>query len=168
MEFDIDVSGEDIFNADYTIVVADKNNIIFGYKFDRKTIQIILSKYGQGLYTKYKEISKSKKATFKIRLYCIIIYFIFKCIYEKNKKLEPKITLNICKDFYGKTNDIESNLKYFLEILLNVKIIQFNHMKLPNNSNAHHYAYLLRKDFKNKYPNYIKIDLKNIEEFLIK
>ncbi len=35
MNFEIDVSGKDIFSKNYTIVVADKNKLIKGFKFDR-------------------------------------------------------------------------------------------------------------------------------------
>jgi len=33
MEFDIDVSGDDLLSRDYTICIADRDSIIRGFKF---------------------------------------------------------------------------------------------------------------------------------------
>lgn len=40
MEFEIDVSGEDLLSKDYTICVADNNNIIKGFKFSDELVNI--------------------------------------------------------------------------------------------------------------------------------
>lgn len=87
MRFEIDVSGSDLFEKDYTIVVAGRNAnskkpMIFGYKFDEEIIKILKAKHGQELY-RYK-LSKSQRSLFKIRLYCVVIYYIFKT-YLQNK-----------------------------------------------------------------------------------
>ena len=73
----------------------------------------------------------------------------------------------ICRDFNGREDDVKSNLDYFLGKLLNLKIeIKFG--RLSNDSNAHKYAYLMRKDTKNQLKTYIKIELHEIEKFLKK
>lgn len=87
MRFEIDVSGSDLFEKDYTIVVAGRNAnskkpMIFGYKFDEEIIKILKAKHGQELY-RYK-LSKFQRSLFKIRLYCVVIYYIFKT-YLQNK-----------------------------------------------------------------------------------
>lgn len=162
MEFDIDVSGQDLLSKDYTICVANQDGIIKGYKFSSEVVKIIHSKFGQGIYTKY---SKSKKGmiTLKVRLYSIMIYYIFKSL-----KLKEEIELNICRDFSGHEQDVKSNLNYFLKDKLKIKIKKIRFGKLKDSSNAHQYAYLMRKDNKNKLDTYIDIKLKNIEKFLKK
>jgi len=159
--FEIDVSGEDVFDKDYTICIANKDGIIKGFKFDRKTTSDLLSKYDQEAY-RYKK-SKKNKSTLKIRLYSIIIYYLFKSL-----KMKEEIVLNICRDFYGRESDIKHNLKFFLEEKLNLKINHINFEKLDKNSNADRYAYLMRKDKKNKMKTYVNIKLKDIERWLIK
>lgn len=161
-EFDIDVSGEDLLSKNYTICVANRGGIIKGFKFNEEYVQILNSRYGQGKY-RYKK-SKREKAQLKVRTYCIIIYYLFKSL-----KIEGEISLKICRDFDGKENDIKENLKFFLEKLLGLKIderILFT--KLDENSNAHRYSHIMRKDTKNQFPNYIKISIEDIEKFLKK
>ena len=50
MIFEIDVSGEDIFSPGYSIVVADKDNLVKGFKFDRKLIQVLRARQGEERY----------------------------------------------------------------------------------------------------------------------
>lgn len=169
MKFEIDVSGSDLFEKDYTIVVAERNTsskkpMIFGYKFDEEIIKILKAKYGQELY-RYK-LSKSQRSLFKIRIYCVVIYYILKHIYKINKKLEKNIQLTICKDFDGRENDIKSNLNFLLRKKLSLDI-ETTFTRLPKESNADKYAYLMRKDKKNlmkKY--YVGIKLEDFEKFL--
>ncbi len=161
MNFEIDVSGEDILNRDYTIVVADKNDIIRGFKFDSSLIQILRARYGQGKY-RYS-VSAAGKSLFRVRLYCIIVFYLFKSIEFKDKE----INLEICRDFQGHENDITSNLRFFLEQKLGLKI-NIVYGRLPRESNADKYAFLMRKDSKNQIKGYVGINLEDIEKFLEK
>ena len=123
MNFDIDVSGNDLLSKNYTICIADKNGVIKGFKFDNKII----------------------------------------------KDLCSRISLDICRDFYGRENDIKKNILFFLENKLKLNLgdrIYFT--KLSNDSNAHKYSYLMRHDTKNKMQIYIKISLKDFEKWLKK
>jgi len=162
MIFEIDVSGEDLLSKNYVICIADKNSLIKGFKFDEEIIRVLSSKYGQGLY-RYKK-SKKDKANFKVRLYSIVIYYLFKSINPKRD-----ISLTICRDFEGKENDIRENLRFFLDKKLNIRLNSNIHFgKLDKNSNADKYAYLMRKDVKNKMNTYVKIELKDFEKWLKK
>ncbi len=170
MEFEIDVSGKDLLSKDYTIVVAERNNqsknsIIFGYKFREEIIKVLRSRHGQGFY-RYK-LSKSHKSLFKIRLYNIAIYYIFKHIYQRNKNIREKINLYLCRDFEGRENDIKSNINTLLKEKLNLNIESILFLKLQKGSNADKYAYLMRKDKKNLMKNhYITIKIEEFENFL--
>jgi len=161
MEFDIDVSGEDILNRDYTVCIANKGNTIKGYKITQEFINIINLRYGQELYRYNK--SKNGRALLKVRIYCIIIYHIFKSI-----NVKEEITLNICRDFNGREEDVKSNLKYFVGDLLKLNIKKIFFQKLDKDSNAHRYAYLMRRDTKNKLKTYVSIKFDDIEKFLKK
>jgi hypothetical protein len=160
--FEVDVSGEDLLNKDYTICIADKNNLIKGFKFQDNLVKDLSLKYSQGHY-KYNK-SKKGKSDFKIRLYCIAIYYLFKSL-----KLSGEISLNVCRDFIGREDDIRKSLIYFLEekleFILNDRVY-FD--KLPKDSNAHKYSFLMREDKKDKMNTYINISLKDFEIWLKK
>jgi hypothetical protein len=159
-EFEIDVSGEDLLSKNYTICVANKKSIIKGFKFNEELINILSSRYGQGLYKYHK--SQKGKALFKIRLYCIIIYYLF-----QSMRLSGEVSLAICRDFSGREKEIKENLFIFLEKNLGLTTrIHFG--KLSPDSNAHKYAYMMRIDSKNKMNTYVKINLEEIEKWLIK
>ena len=161
-QFDIDVSGQDLLNKDYSICVADNNESIRGFKFNAELVQILSSRYGQGFY-RYKK-SKKGKADFKIRLYCIVLYHLFKSL-----KISGIISLNICRDFLGREEDIRKSLMYFLENKLNLDLrdrIYF--CKLSKDSNAHKYSFLMREDRKNKMSIYIDINIGDFEAWLKK
>jgi len=162
MNFEVDVSGEDLLGKDYTICIANNNGIIKGFKFDNDMINILSSRYGQKIYKRYPKSQKGK-ATFKIRLYCIVIYYLIKTLKIKD------ISLTLCRDFQGREEDIKKSLKFFIEEVLALKLadrIYFD--KLSPNSNAHKYAYLMRQDTKNKMSTYLKISIEDIEKWLKK
>ena len=159
MDFDIDVSGEDIFNDDYAICIANNDGIIKGFKFDPKMVRDLNARFGQGLYKKYKKSQKGR-ALFKIRLYCIVVYKLLESVNS-----QKSCGLNICRDFYGREEDIRNNLNFFLgtKLSLNYSIV---FTRLGKGSDAHQYAYLMRKDRKNQMSNYVDISIHDFEEFL--
>lgn len=161
MRFEIDVSGSDIFHDDYVICIADGNGVVKGFKFNKKFSDELVGKWVRGKY-KYKH-SANKQGIFKVRLYCIVVYNLFKHI-ENCKEAE----LYICRDFHGRENEITQNLHYFLEKKGNIKIKSLKYGKLPNDSDAHWYAYMMHKDKYNKLPTYVDIKIEEIEPFLHK
>ena len=162
MEFEIDVSGDDLLQKDYTICIANKTGIVRGFKFNNELISILSAKYGQGHY-KYKK-SRVGKANFKIRLYCIVIYYLFKSL-----NIKSEISLKICRDFIGREDDINKSLEYFLGFKLGLNLndnICF--CKLSKESIADRYAYLMRKDKKNLMRTYISLNLLHFEKWMKK
>jgi len=159
MKFEIDVSGDDIFNENYVICIAGEEGIIKGFKFKDELIKTIIfnwkdKRYGFGC-------SDKERGFFKVKLYCVIIYYLFKSTGFKNRVL-----LTICRDFHGHTNDINNCLKYFLEKRLEFQIGSPRHQKLPNSSYAHRYAKLMYNDKLNLLPSYVNISLEDIEKVL--
>ena len=78
------------------------------------------------------------------------------------------LSLTICRDFKGRTNEISQNLKHFLEINLEIKIGKPLFQRLSNSSHAHIYANMMRRDTKNQLRTYVNISLEDIEKFLKK
>ena len=122
---------------------------------------ILNTRFGQGLY-KYKKSQKGK-ALFKIRVYSVIIYYLLKSI-----NIRDEISLDLCKDFDGREEEIKNNLKFLLGNVLKLKLNGIRFIKLERDSNAHTYAYLMRKDKNNKLKTYENISLDEIEKYLKK
>ena len=161
MKFEVDVSGEDILNKDYKICVANEDSIIKGFKLNDELVSVLSSRFGQGKY-KYKKSQKGK-ATFKVRIYCVIIHYLLKAISLEN------LSLFLCRDFNGREKEIrETLISLQSKIGADNKIREINFGKLSNDSNAHKYSYLMRKDVKNKMNTYVKISIDDIEGYLRK
>jgi len=161
MRFEIDVSGADIFHDDYVICIANGDGIVKGFKFKKKLSDEIVSKWVRGKY-RY-EHSTNKQGIFKVRIYCIILYYLFKSIPDCRE-----VDLFICRDFSGRENEISQSLRYFLEKRAKIKIKSLVYGKLPPTSDAHWYAYMMSKDKYNKLHTYLDIKTEEIEEFLHK
>ena len=156
MDFEVDVSGEDLLNPHYTICLAD--TVVKGFKFGPELVRVINSRHGQGIY-RY-DVSKKGRSQLKIRLYCVIVYYLFKSL--KNR---GSVRLKLCRDFDGREADIKSSLEYFLK-LLGYVVEDLTFGELSTESKAHHNAFLMRKDHNNKLNTYLRIRLDEIEEFL--
>jgi len=163
MKFEIDVSGDDIFHNNFTICVAEKDreekSIIKGFKFKEELIQTLISRWEKGQY-KYS-FTENKRGLFKVRLYCIVLYYLFREI-----NIKEGLSLTICRDFKGHENDITLNLKFFLGERLGINLGKPLYQKLPQKSKAHWYAYLMSKDSENLLNTYVKIEVEDIELFL--
>jgi hypothetical protein len=157
-EFEIDVSGSDLLSKNYAIAVCEKNTEnIKSFKFDEQFVLTLAKKYIHGK-------SQRAKIMFKVRVYCITLYYIFKSFQLKEN---TQINIHICRDFHGHERDISSQLKYFLEDLLKLKI-NINYSRLESDSLADRYAYISAKDTQNLFKGYINLSFQEIEKFLNK
>src|SRR3989344_7825175 len=119
MKFEIDVSGYDMFNDTYVICLSgDDGEIIRGFKFNKELVNNLINNWKSNQYRYKYTPSESKRGIFKVRIYCIIIYYILKYIISAQKI--DFISLTICRDFKGRENEITQSLKYFLESLLKI------------------------------------------------
>ena len=83
MRFEIDISGSDIFDPDYVICISSKElfngrRIIKGFKIDEELIKTLIKKWKGNKYRYYYDQYEQTRGTFKVRIYCIIIYYLFK------------------------------------------------------------------------------------------
>jgi len=163
MKFEVDVSGQDLFDENYVICVAEKdkteNSKIKGFKFSREISQKLQENWSKG---KYKYLyAPNKRGLLKVRIYSIILFYLF-----KELKIKEPLSLTICRDFKGHENDIEMNLNFFLKEKLKIKLGKPLHQKLSNNSKAHWYAFMMAKDSENLLKTYVNISLEDIEKYL--
>lgn len=81
MKFEIDVSGCDIFDENYVICIArDDGEIIRGFKLDKNLINNLVSNWKSNKYKYEWDRFETKRGIFKVRIYSIIIYYLFKSI----------------------------------------------------------------------------------------
>jgi hypothetical protein len=164
MKFEVDVSGYDIFNDTYVICIArDDGEIVKGFKFNKELTDRLITNWKANKYRYEYNHYETKRGIFKVRIYSIILYYIFKSI-EKPDFL----SLTLCRDFKGRNNEITQSLKYFLETILKIKMGKPIYQKLASTSHAHIYASMMRRDNKNLLNTYVNISLEDIEKFLKK
>ena len=168
MKFEIDVSGSDLFKPKYTICIASKDrtngkSIIRGFRIDEETKKILIEKWKENKYRYHYDSFEKKRGIFKVRIYCIIIYYLFKSL-----KINEKISLTICRDFSGRESTINQNLRFLLEEKGKMEIGIPLHQKLPPSSLAHWYALMMARDSENRLDIYVNITLEDIEKFLKK
>lgn len=169
MKFEIDISGDDLFtNPKYTICIAskdkiDRKSIIRGYRIDEEVKKTLIEKWKGNKYRYPYNEFEMNRGTFKVRIYCIIIYYLFKSL-----KIKEKISLTICRDFSGRESTIKQNLKFLMEDKGRMKMGVPLFQKLPTSSLAHWYAKMMANDSENHLDTYVSITLKDIEKFLNK
>ncbi|MBU1252232.1 MAG: hypothetical protein KJ905_01265 [Nanoarchaeota archaeon] len=168
MRFEIDISGSDIFDPDYVICISSKElfngrRIIKGFKIDEELIKTLIKKWKGNKYRYYYDQYEQTRGTFKVRIYCIIIYYLFKSL-----GIREKISLTICRDFSGRENTVNQNLKFLFEneggMTMGIPLYQ----KLPSSSLSHWYARNMANDSENRLDTYVNISLEDIEKFLRK
>jgi hypothetical protein len=168
MKFEIDVSGSDLFKPRYSICIASKEKIngktiIKGWRINEEIKKTLIENWKENKYRYNYNEKEKKRGLFKVRIYCIIIYYIFKSL-----NLEDKISLTICRDFLGRESTITQNLKYLLEDVGKMKMGTPLYQRLPPSSQAHWYARMMSNDSENRLDTYIDISLEDIEKFLKK
>jgi len=165
MKFEIDVAGYDLFrDKDFVICMArDDGSLIKGFKFSEELIDSLISNWKLNRYKYYYNQAETKRGILKVRIYSIVIYYLFKSIQKPSF-----ISLTICPDFKGRENEINQSLRFFLNEKLKIKIGRPLFQKLSKSSYAHTYASMMRRDQKNLLNSYVDISLKDIEKYLLK
>jgi len=165
MKFEVDVAGYDIFgDKDYTICIArDDGSIIKGFKFSRELINSLISNWKANKYRYSYNQTETKRGIFKVRIYSIILYYLFKSISKPDF-----VSLTICRDFKGRENEVNQSLKFFLEDKLKINTGKLLFQRLLKSSYAHVYASMMRRDKKNLLSSYINVNLNDIEKYLLK
>ena len=168
MKFEIDVSGYDLFKPKYIICIASKDkvdgkSIIKGFKFSEEIQRALVENWKANKYRYYYDEREKKSGLFKVRIYSIVLYYLFKSL-----NIKDKISLTICRDFSGRESTIDQNLKFLLEDIGGMKIGKPLHQRLPASSLAHWYALMMSRDSENHLDTYVDISLEDIEKFLKK
>ncbi|MEK6913081.1 MAG: hypothetical protein AABW47_00210 [Nanoarchaeota archaeon] len=165
MKFEIDVAGYDMFgDRDFTICIAKEDgSIVKGFKFNKTLVDSLILDWKNNKFNYPYDAIESKRGRLKARIYCIIVYYLFKSIGK-----QEFFSLTLCRDFKGRENEICQSIRFLLNEQLGLKtgIPQFR--KLLPTSYAHIYANMMRRDKKNFLNTYVNISLEDIEKYLLK
>ena len=168
MKFEVDVSGSDLFKPKYAICITSKEtidgkSIIKGFRFSKETRETLISRWKENKYRYSWYESEKKRGLFKVRIYCIVLYYLFKSL-----DIKEQISLTICRDVSGREATITQNLKFLLEEKGGMKIGKPLYQRLPASSLAHWYAGMVANDSENRLDTHVDITLEDIERFLKK
>ena len=102
--YKVDVTGADIFANNYGVVILYNNKYPYAYKFDpslQKKIRKLASKGEYGV---------AYDRRIKPRLYCSIVFLLFKQISQEHQVHDSDFEIHFCNDFDGYQNVIIERL----------------------------------------------------------
>lgn len=125
--FEIDKSGQDILERDYSISVVKNNKYVYGYRISQKQRDILVNEFKSGLFKINGKSKHKNRLRFKIRFHASIIILLMKeAIKQRNFVDDCKILL--CNDIDGHFHEIRDmvlkNLQEIMPTLNKTDIIQ--------------------------------------------
>jgi len=115
--FQIDKSGSDIFEKDYSIVIVVDKKEVYGVNVPQKIKDDLVSKFRKGELNINNKSDKKRKNRFRIRFHTsVIIKVIEKVIYDLGSIDE--INIELCNDIDGHFHEIKDMLfKHFIKLI---------------------------------------------------
>lgn len=123
----VDKSGGDIFEKDYSIMVVVNKNKVYGINIPQKIKDDLISEYKRGNLNINSQSEKKQKNRFRLRFHISIV---IQLIMEALGKMDIKrdVNLQICNDFDGHFHEIKDmifgHLKEKIKDLKREDIIQ--------------------------------------------
>ena len=163
--FQIDKSGGDIFEKDYSIVLVLNKKEIYGVNVPKsiKDSLVNLFKKGELNINHYSE--KKKKNRFRLRFHtAIVIKLIKKAIYDLGSIDE--VSFQICNDFDGHFHEIKDMIfKHISKLIPNIKYEDLVQVKFQKPSLIDDSGKDFRNNDQNKLKNYNQVKL-NLDELI--
>lgn len=163
MKIEIDVSGADIFHENYSICISDGIGNIMGFKFSQDLIDKLQENWEKEKYNKCPY--SPNKGKFKARIYRVILRYLLKELFKKNK--DKEIIVQFCRDFPSHEMGISQSIKHRIVKIHKRNLKRIFCCRLLKDSDARLYAKIMHNDKYNYLNCYTKISLKNIEHGLI-
>ena len=165
----IDKSGRDIFEKDYSIVLVVNKEKVYGINIPQNIKDRILQEYNLDRLWKKKTVNKKYRMRLRVRFHTAVIFLLIKRYISENSGAN-NLSIELCNDFDGHFHEIRDmlykNIKRILPIFKFEDILQvkFNKPSLVDNAGI---------DFRkktNNIENYyqLKINLNELLEILRK
>ncbi len=163
--FQVDKSGNEIFEKDYSIVIVLDKKHVYGVNIPQKIKDRIMQLFKLGELKINHHSEKQKKNRLRIRFHtAVIIKLIEKAIYDLGAVEE--INLEICNDIDGHFHEIKDMIfKYFERLIPSFKLEDVVSTRFPKPSLIDTAARAFREKDKSKLKDYVSVNL-NIEDII--
>lgn len=157
--FQIDKSGNEFFEKDYSIVVAVNKKEIYGINVPQKIKDEILCMFKSKKLNINHHSEKQRKNRLRIRSHtAVIIKIIEKAIYDLGSVDE--INIELCNDIDGHFHEIKDMIfKYFDKLIPAFKLEDIVLTKFPKPSLIDNSGKAFRNKEKEKLKNFIEVKL---------
>lgn len=130
--FQIDKSGRDIFEKDYSIIMIVNKEDIYGINIPQKIKDVIMHLFRQEKLWKINQSEKRNKMRLRVRFHTAIIIMLVKKAITDYKNISD-VNIEICNDFDGHFHEIKDmiykNLSKTLSSIKPEDIIQTKFQK---------------------------------------
>lgn len=101
----IDKSGRDIFDKDYSIVIIVDKREIYGINIPQEMKDRVLHDFREGIFWKIQN-EKRDKMRLRIRFHTAVIILLIRKILDDNKNIQ-RLALEVCNDFDAHFHEIK-------------------------------------------------------------
>jgi len=163
--FQIDKSGNDVFEKDYSIVLVLNKKEIYGVNVPQSLKDKLIYSFKQGDLNINHPSEKQKKNRFRIRFHtAVIIKLIEKAIYDLGSV--EGINIELCNDIDGHFHEIKDMIfKYLVRLIPSFKLEDIVLTRFQKPSLIDNAGIAFRNKDKEKLKEYIPVKL-NLDELI--
>jgi len=166
--FQVDKSGRDLFEKDYSIVVIVNKKEVYGVNISQEIKDKLMHSFRKGELNIDLRSRKKKKNRFRLRFHtAVVIKLIEKAIYDLGSVKE--MSMEICDDFPGHFHEIKDMIfKHISKIVLKLKPEDITYTKFQKPSLIDNSGKAFRNKDKEKLKNcnIVKLNLKELHKII--
>ncbi|MBU0930144.1 MAG: hypothetical protein KJ623_03680 [Nanoarchaeota archaeon] len=163
--FQIDKSGGDLFEKDYSIVLVVNAKKVYGINIAQNIKEDVIYQYKQGNLNIDNLSDKKRKNRFRLRFHTAIVIKLLEKALKDLGKID-KVNIQICNDFDGHFHEIKDMVfKNISKILPSLKQEDIVQTKFSKPSLIDSAGKAFRNKNKEELKNYITLEL-NIKELI--
>lgn len=161
--FQLDKSGNDIFERDYSVVLILNKNTVYGINIPQKIKDDVFFSFKRKALNIIAPTEKARKNRLRIRFHtAILIKLIERAIYDLG--YIDEVNIELCNDIDGHFHEIKYMLfNYFNKLILNLKLEDIVLTKFEKPSLIDSAGSAFRRKNKIQLKDYIQLDLKSEE-----
>lgn len=162
--FQVDKSGGDIFEKDYSIVLIVNTQEVYGINIPKSIKDALIDQYKKGNLNIGGNSEKKRKNRFRLRFHTSIVIKLLEFAI-KDLGFVEEVNIQICNDFDGHFHEIKDMIfKHLSKLLPSLKPENIIQTKFPKPSFIDNSGKILRDNDKSKMKdfNILKINLEEL------